>query len=103
MNVDKVSKKLDEVRVLLEEIRECPISTKVVPMEEQRKMRERIEAVFERYDEAIESGKTYLPLIRKELNRIIFTLKRWIEYDEMAAEEFFEDLGNMAGEFLGYL
>ena len=103
MNVDKVSLKLDEVRALLEEIRECPISTKVIPIEEQRKMRERIEQVFDRYDEAIESGKTYLPLIRKELNRIIYTLKRWIEYDEMAAEEFFDDLADTCGDFLGYL
>ena len=82
MNIENVALKLDEIRKLWEDIRECPISVKVASKQEQNEMRSRIETVFDRYDIAVENGDKYIPLIRKELNHIKFTLQRWIYYDE---------------------
>ena len=87
MNIENVAAKLDEIRELWEDIKDCPISLKVASKQEQAEMRERIEAVFERYEIAIENGDKYIPLIRKELNHIRHTLKRWIYYDELQFEE----------------
>ena len=87
MNVQIVSIKLDQIKALWADIRECHISFKVASKEEQAEMRERIEAVFERYEMAIENGDKYIPLIRKELNHIKHTLERWIYYDGLQFEE----------------
>ena len=94
MHVKKVALKLEEIKKLVDEIRETPISQKVVSKEKQQEMFCRIADVFDRYDEAIENDIAYLPLIRKELNQIIFILKRWIEYDEIYFSEYIQKIGS---------
>ncbi len=91
MNVIRVALKLDEIKSLWEEIRETPVSKKVATVQDVAAMSERIEAVFDRYENAIQNDEQYIPLIRRELNRIILTLKRWIEYDEQVWTERFEE------------
>ena len=93
MNVQMVALKLDEIKELWDDIKDCPISLKVANKQQQTEMRERIETVFERYENAIENDEQYIPLIRKELNHIIYTLKRWIYYDGL---QFEETLNNIA-------
>ena len=92
MHVDKVALKLDEIKILWAEVRECSIAPKVATARDQNEMRERIEAVFDRYEIAIENDVEYIPMIRKELNRIIFTLNRWIEYDGLVFEKALKKL-----------
>ena len=90
MHVEKVGRRLDEIKEITEEIRECSISYKVATKQEQVEMWELIEAVFERYEDAIQNDVEYIPNIRKVLNHIVFVLRRWIEYDEMEFEKWLE-------------
>lgn len=97
MHVAEVGRRLDEIKEITKEIRECPILYKVATKEEQAKMWELIEAVFDRYEAAIENDVKYIPKIRRVLNRIVFVLRRWIEYDEMEAEKYFEEIAKFSG------
>ena len=90
MHVKEVGRRLDEIKEITEEIRECPISYKVATKQEQAEMWELIEAVFDRYEDAIQNDVKYIPHIRRVLNRIVFVLRRWIEYDEMEFEKWRE-------------
>ena len=77
MNIKKAGVLLDKITAILESIRENPIPPNVVEMKRQIAMRERIKAVFARYEEAKAQGKKRIPHMRKEAEEIIATLERW--------------------------
>ena len=73
MHINEVGRRLDEIRVIYEEERALKIPYSIIPKEEQKKLESMIEAVFDRYEEAIENNVEYLNQIRKPLNFIKFT------------------------------
>ncbi len=87
MHIEKVKPKIGEIARLWAIICKNTISPKVATLREQNEMQERINAVVERYKQAIESGVEYMPVIRKELNQIKFTLQRWLDYNEIVYEK----------------
>ena len=80
MHVDEVGRRLDEIREIWAEVRRLNIPYSAVSKNDQEQMQALINAIFDRYDEAIENNVEYIDHIRKPLNRIKFELQRWIDY-----------------------
>lgn len=92
MNVVNVAFRIKDICDLWGEICNTTISPKVATLREQIEMKERINAVIDRYNTAKENGDKYIPAIRKELNQIEFILKRWLEYNEIVFSKAFDKL-----------
>ncbi len=82
MHIDKMGKQLANICVLWNELH-GNLSLKTASKEEQLEMQDRIRAVVSIYNHAKDNKIEYVPNIRKELNSIYYTLKRWDDYNDI--------------------
>ena len=82
MHVDKMGKQVAEIALLWHDLR-GNLTYKVASKEEQEQMRKRVADVISIYNKAVDERVEYIPYIKSELNSILYTLKRWEEYNNI--------------------
>ena len=97
MHIEKMGEKITEIAILWNELREN-ITLKVASKEEQEEMRKRIFSIMQIYEQALEKKVVYVPYVRSELNSILYTLKRWQEYNDIVLCKAFAKVAKRIGK-----
>ena len=87
MHIKKMGERITEIAILWNDLYDT-LTIKAASKEEQEEMRKRILAVMKIYEKALSDKVEYIPNIRKELNSIFYTLKRWQEKNTMILIEY---------------
>ena len=87
MHVDKVAGNIITIRKIWNGLQRCGLSPKVATAADIREMQSRIDDVVERYKKAVDNDMTHIPMIKKDINYILYKLKHWTELQNVIFEK----------------